>query len=151
MGARNARTASATFTRSTKQPDVQPEINVTPLVDVVLVLLIIFMVIAPALQEGVPVELPDASAFDAKKPDHEIEIALTADGQLHLEDQVISEPELLAAVRAEKERHHDAAIVLKADATLPYAKVRAVFAALSNAGNKGVSLRVAARRGEEET
>jgi biopolymer transport protein ExbD len=147
MAARNARNASATFTPTRKLPE--PEINITPLVDVVLVLLIIFMVIAPSMQDGVPVELPEASAFDAKKPDHEIEVAMTADGRLHLNDAELTEQELVLAVRAERDQHADAVVVLKADAALPYAKVREVFATLSGAGTKGVSLRVQKRRGGE--
>ena len=132
-----------------RRAGLAPEMNVTPLVDVVLVLLIIFMVIAPSMQDGVPVTLPEASSLDAKKPDHEIEVAMTADGKLHLDDAEVPEQALLAAVRARRDEHADATVVLKADATLPYARVRDVFAALSGAGMKGVSLRVAKRRGGE--
>ena len=90
------KSASATFTRSVKQPE--PEINVTPLVDVVLVLLIIFMVIAPNLQEGTPVVLPEIDAVDEEKHEDTIEVAMTADGKLWLEDE---ERTPLVADRAE--------------------------------------------------
>jgi biopolymer transport protein ExbD len=135
------------FTTTRKQPE--PEINVTPLVDVVLVLLIIFMVIAPSLQEGLPVVLPEAAAVDAKKPEHKIEIVMTSDGKLHLDDHELEEPALLAAVEAARQSRPDAVVVLKADAKLPYSRVRDVFASLSRAGMKGVSLKVASRRGGE--
>ena len=132
------------FTSTRTQPE--PEINVTPLVDVVLVLLIIFMVIAPSLQEGLPVLLPEATAVDTKKPDHKIEVVMTADGKLHFEENELEEEALLEAVRAAHERQADAAVVLKADASLPYARVREVFASLSKSGMKGVSLKVSTRR-----
>jgi biopolymer transport protein ExbD len=96
-----------------------------------------------------PVVLPEAVAVDAKKPEHKVEIVMTADGKLHLDDHELEVPALLAAVEAARQSRPDAVVVLKADAKLPYAQVRDVFASLSRAGMKGVSLKVASRQGGE--
>jgi biopolymer transport protein ExbD/biopolymer transport protein TolR len=120
-----------------------PEINVTPLVDVVLVLLIIFMVIAPAIVEGERVELPvilnpDKDARDMTP----IEVILTTHGALlvgreHIEPSQLK-PKLEAMHRADSNRQ----LIMKTDENIPYKKVRETFAVIQDIGFKGVSLKV---------
>lgn len=138
--------ASAT---SKPEAPLEPEINVTPLVDVVLVLLIIFMVIAPNLQEGTPVVLPEISTPDDKPKPEIIEVALTADRRLFLDDVETSREEVLGALTKAREATPDKPLVLKADAALPYGEVRELFASLQRLGFRNVSMKVAKRRGGE--
>ncbi len=111
-----------------------------------LVLLIIFMVIAPNLQEGTPVEMPEAKAVDDKTPEQMIEVVVTADARTHYDGKPLGADELAVVLTAERERHPDWPLVLKADATLPYSKVREVFAGLQRRGFTNVSLKVSKSR-----
>jgi biopolymer transport protein TolR len=126
-----------------------PIINVTPLVDVVLVLLIIFMVIAPALEHGERVELPSVSQPDKvqKGKLDPVTVTVGRGGSVYLEKTATTLAELpnqLADIHA---REPDRKIVLKGDGMLDYAKVRDVFAVVQNAGFGGVSLQVEKRGG----
>jgi biopolymer transport protein TolR len=122
---------------------VKNEINVTPLVDVVLVLLIIFMVVTPMLQRGKDVKLPEAKNIETENKDSEsIMVSVTTDKRIWLEaDQV--EPDALqakltetfAAVPGRK-------VLVKGDTTLTVAEVRKVMDRVRKAGGKGVSLAV---------
>jgi biopolymer transport protein TolR len=136
----SSRNARATFAKPAAQPE--PEINVTPLVDVVLVLLIIFMVIAPNLQEGTPVTLPIARTVDEKSAENGLEVVVTADGKLHLDKAEMSQEALVAELSSAREKDPTRPLVLKADAALPYEKIRDVFAMLQRRGFAGVSLKV---------
>ncbi|MDI3282348.1 biopolymer transporter ExbD [Polyangium sp. 15x6] len=127
---------------SKKQPE--PEINITPLVDVVLVLLIIFMVIAPELEHGERVELPTVIQPDENKSKLDpITVTLTARGNLFLEKEVLADvPALEARLKAMHGTEPDRRVVLKGDATVQYAKMRDAFAACQRAGYTGVALSV---------
>ncbi|NUO54720.1 MAG: biopolymer transporter ExbD [Polyangiaceae bacterium] len=143
------KSASATFTRSVKQPE--PEINVTPLVDVVLVLLIIFMVIAPNLQEGTPVVLPEIDAVDKEKHEDNIEIVMTADGKLWLDDKETTREAVLSELEKTHEARPERVLILKADAQLPYSTVRELFASIQKTGFRNVSLKVSTKNRDGET
>ena len=111
------------------RPAVMAEINVTPFVDVMLVLLIIFMVAAPLLTVGVPLELPKTAA-QAVQTDQEEPLALSIDGAgaLFLQEAPVADGELaprLAAVSAER---GSTRIYLRADGSVPYARVAQVMA-----------------------
>lgn len=132
---------------SKKRRDATPDINVTPLVDVVLVLLIIFMVIAPALEHGERVELPGILQPDQEQKGKLDPITVTVgrSGSVYLEKSLSSVealPSQLADLRA---REPDRRVVLKGDSAVDYAKVRDVFALVQNAGFVGVSLQVQKR------
>jgi biopolymer transport protein TolR len=118
------------------------EINVTPLVDVMLVLLIIFMVTAPLLTAGVPVELPDSRANALPQEPDQITISILADGQVYLDKEPVTEGTL--AVRLEAIPHGDGGkpplVTLRADAGLDYGRVMAVMGELNRAGFNSVSL-----------
>jgi len=138
--------AKAATSRPGKQPE--PEINVTPLVDVVLVLLIIFMVVAPNMQQEA-VRLPEVHKPDEKKLQNAIEIEMNAQGILLVEDQEVAREALVATVSALHAAKPERALVLKADAGLPYGRVRDVFGSLQRAGLTNVNLKVATHKREE--
>jgi biopolymer transport protein ExbD len=114
------------------RPQVRADINVTPLVDVVLVLLIIFMVVTPLIASGVAVDLP-RTAHHARKPDDgkDIIVSITSDKRFYVGTSRLTQlEELVQKVIAEKRRTPEKNIFLKADAKAPYGAVRAVMQAL---------------------
>ena len=118
------------------------DINVTPLVDVMLVLLIIFMVTAPLLSAGVPVNLPDANAKPLNQNPEEISISMAQDGMIYLGDTPL-EPGSLAQKLAEVPPAPDGKppqVVLRADRGLDYGRVMAVMGELNRAGFNAISL-----------
>ena len=121
------------------------DINVTPLVDVMLVLLIIFMVTAPLLVAGVPIDLPDSRANALEQEKEPVQISLDAEGQAFIDDAEVSMdalPAQLEAIRAERgEDNGDAPqVMLRADRSLDYGKVMLVMGELNRAGLNRVSL-----------
>ncbi|NVD45787.1 ExbD/TolR family protein [Qipengyuania atrilutea] len=118
------------------------EINVTPLVDVMLVLLIIFMVTAPLLTAGVPVELPESRANPLTNEQQSLVLSMDATGGIYLDDEQLGPGELpdrLVAITPDGSgRLPD--ITLRADRTLPYGNVMAVMGELNRAGFNSISL-----------
>jgi biopolymer transport protein TolR len=144
-------TAASSRKPRNKNP-VQPDINVTPLVDVVLVLLIIFMVIAPELEHGERVELPAITTPDPKsKPKLDpVTVTISAAGNYFLEKEPIKDVETLAErLKAEHQAEPERRIVLKGDSSLPYQKLRSTLATLQSAGLPGVALSVTRKGGEK--
>jgi biopolymer transport protein ExbD/biopolymer transport protein TolR len=132
-------------TKSGKQPE--PEINVTPLVDVVLVLLIIFMVIAPALNEGEHVELPAVQQPDTTKKDIDpVDVTLASNGSVLVDRERIAEETLRERLTALHEADPERRLLLKADQNIPWERVRATFATIQEIGFRGVSLKVLERK-----
>lgn len=118
------------------------EINVTPLVDVMLVLLIIFMVTAPLLNAGVPVDLPDSRAKALDQQPQQIELSLSRDGRLYLDQTEIALaalPDRLASVPRGTDGKPPL-VTLRADKTLDYGEVVAVMGELNRAGFNAISL-----------
>ncbi len=127
--------------RSNKQPE--PEINVTPLVDVVLVLLIIFMVIAPALNEGEHIELPSVMKADPKPKDlNPIDVTVALNGKVIVDKEPITQAEMESTLRRLHEADPERKLLLNTDERLPYESVRKNFAMLQKIGFKGISLKV---------
>jgi len=120
---------------------VKSDINVTPLVDVCLVLLIIFMVVTPLLQSGRPVQLPETGNPE-KMPEgaKQITVAIEQDGSVFLGDKWIPNDQLLATLQDIHERTPDKNVVIKADRRLKYAEVRKVMRSINQAGFPGVGL-----------
>ena len=121
---------------------VRSDINITPLVDVVLVLLIIFMVVTPMLQRGKSVELPKAKhaiAPQGEQPDP-LFISVTKDGNVYIEQdkQPAPKDDIVAAMKGANEAHKR--VMLKADIDTEYGRVRPVLDLASKAKLKGVSL-----------
>ncbi len=115
------------------------EINITPMVDVMLVLMIIFMVAAPMMTQGVQVALPkaDAKSIEQDKP---IEIILRRDGTVQVGSAVVPQEDLVARLQAIQEGRDSAAILLRADKDISYGSVMQVMAALQVAGMVDVGL-----------
>jgi biopolymer transport protein TolR len=119
------------------------EINVTPMVDVMLVLLIIFMVTAPLMMAGVPVKLPDSDAKPLNSVEKDpIELSLDAQGSVFLGDEPIAEADLPAriAALAPEAGQEPPQVYLRADTALDYGSVMRVMGALNRAGLNRVSL-----------
>jgi biopolymer transport protein TolR len=129
------------------------DINVTPLVDVMLVLLIIFMITAPLLVSGVPVDLPDSRAGALKQDTTPIQISLDRAGSVFIDEQAIGTDALavkLAAIR-DARRGDDPRVYVRADTTLDYGRVMRVVGEVSAAGFRKVALVSEGGTGPAET
>ena len=118
------------------------EINVTPMVDVMLVLLIVFMVAAPLLTSGVPVDLPKSDAKAISDEDNKpIEITVSKEGQLYIGDTQIKEERLLLQLRAMTEgSNDDRRIYIKGDSSIEYGQIMKIIGAINGAGFNKVAL-----------
>ena len=117
------------------------EINVTPFVDVMLVLLIIFMVAAPLLTVGVPVELPKTAAEALPSEQEEpLTITMTAEGAIQIQTTDVPEEDLVPRLRAIATERQDDKIFLRADGAIPYERVMQVMGALNAGGFASIGL-----------
>jgi biopolymer transport protein TolR len=116
------------------------DINMTPFIDVMLVLLIIFMVAAPLLTTGVTVDLPRASATALNVERKPIAVSLNEEGQLYVMDQPIADADLVAKLEAASQNDVDQRIYLRASKVVPYGRVAEIMAAVTSAGFKKVAL-----------
>lgn len=125
----------------------RPDINVTPLVDVVLVLLIIFMVVVPQLDSGAAIDLPVAESVDPESDlEHEpLVVSVTAQGDLFFERAPIDEAELLSALRAAHAAAPGRRLQIEGDRALPYRRARELFALWQSLGFPAVGLEVGTR------
>jgi biopolymer transport protein TolR len=135
------------WTRRAAAEGVRPDINVTPLVDVVLVLLIIFMVVAPQMDQDVPVDLPGIY-----NPDPEIETAMdpvklsvATAGEYYVNDEKLDLEGAIAVLAAEHAAEPLRRLVLRGDAKLTYGQVREILARSQQVGFPGMSLMVGER------
>jgi biopolymer transport protein TolR len=116
------------------------DINMTPFIDVMLVLLIIFMVAAPLLTTGVAVDLPKASASALNVERKPIAVSLNDQGQLFLMDEPIADADLVGKLQAASQSDADQRIYLRASKAVPYGRVAGIVAAVTTAGFKKVAL-----------
>ncbi len=120
---------------------VKSEINVTPLVDVVLVLLIIFMVITPMLQRGKPVQLPRAKMIsELKHGGDPILLSVTSDGRTFIDKKEVTRKDLAEALTSEMVAMPGSPVIVKGDKTLDYKTMREVIFEISKTRVIGVSL-----------
>ena len=123
------------------KPQAMSEINITPMVDVMLVLLIIFMVAAPLLTVGVPVELPKTAASALPTEQEEpLTITLTADGQMLIQATETVSEELIPKLRAIAAERSDDKVFLRADGAITYDRVMQVMGALNAGGFRNIGL-----------
>ena len=120
--------------------EIKGDINVTPLVDVCLVLLIIFMVVTPMLQQGVDVLLPEGP-HSVKKPGKEgdLIISVKQDGTVFVGQDWIPDAKLSAYLKAEHDKDPSRAVMMKADKRINFGKVRMVMKAANDANFTGVA------------
>ena len=116
------------------------EINVTPFVDVMLVLLIIFMVTAPMMMQGVDVNLPRTKTETITSEEERLVISITAKREIYLNEYKISLDSLQKKLRAIFQNRPDRAVFLRADQTLPYGFVMEVMAAVRQSGIKRMGM-----------
>src|SRR5215203_7246945 len=129
--------------RSRRRHGVMSEINVTPMVDVMLVLLIIFMVSAPLLTVGVPIDLPQTQASSLDQADKEpLAISVNTDGKVFLQNTEIKLDELVPKLQAISQARggNDERINVRGDKTVDYGTVMKVMGRLSAAGFRKVAL-----------
>jgi len=139
MGAGVVRKGRGRGGRAKAQP--MAEINVTPFVDVMLVLLIIFMVAAPLLTVGVPLELPKTAAQSVPaEPDEPLSVSVTPEGPIMVMSTEVPEDELITRLRAVAEERQSDKIYLRADGQIPYARIMEVMGALNAAGFNNIVL-----------
>ena len=116
------------------------EINVTPFVDVMLVLLIIFMVAAPLMVQGVPLELPKSSASklgSLKKP---MVVSMAPDGKLYIRDEEVARDALVSRLMAIKSQEGDGVVYVRADRKMAYGDVMELLGKVGESGFARVSL-----------
>jgi len=117
------------------------EINVTPFVDVMLVLLIIFMVAAPLLTVGVPIELPETAATPLQQEEQEpLTVAMTADGGIMVQNSEVPRDRLVTLLTSVAGERSDGKVFLRADGQVSYSDVMQVMGALNAAGFRNIGL-----------
>jgi len=125
------------------------EINVTPFVDVMLVLLIVFMVTAPLLTVGVPVDLPKTQAQSIADPDEPLVISVNAEGQIYIQDSEVELNKLVPRLRAITESKPDTRIFVRGDRAIAYGRIMQVMGTVNVAGFKRVALIAELPKGDE--
>lgn len=131
---------SVFLNNSSDDPGPLSEINITPFVDVMLVLLVIFMVTAPLLESGIPVELPRASAKAIPKTEEPVTLTLTKEGRIFLNRREVLFSSLKDNLVQFFGSRQEKQIYIRADGTLPYALVAQAMAAVKMAGINKIGL-----------
>ncbi|MEQ8604609.1 MAG: protein TolR [Marivibrio sp.] len=135
------------FNRTRYRP--MSDINVTPFVDVMLVLLIVFMVTAPLLTVGVPVDLPETRAASLNDAEEPLVLTVDREGVVYIQETAIEEANLIARLRAVTGNNPDVRIFVRGDSQIRYGRVMEVMGQLSAAGFSKVAL-LARLPGQEE-
>jgi biopolymer transport protein TolR len=123
-----------------KRSPAMSEINVTPFVDVMLVLLIVFMVTAPLLTVGVPVDLPKTRAPALGQDKEPLSITVSKDGKIYLQKEVVAEDALVPKLQAISQNGYDQRIFVRGDKTVDYGRVMVVMGLLASAGFTHIGL-----------
>ncbi|MFD2204104.1 protein TolR [Kiloniella antarctica] len=129
---------SRRWNRSNRKP--MSDINVTPFVDVMLVLLIVFMVTAPLLTVGVPVDLPKTQAKTLNASEEPLVITVNAKGELFIQEAKIEEDQLVPRLNAITENKPDTRVYVRGDKTIDYGRVMQVMGLVNRAGYDRVAL-----------
>ncbi|MBT3333035.1 MAG: protein TolR [Rhodospirillaceae bacterium] len=116
------------------------EINVTPFVDVMLVLLVVFMITAPLLTVGVPIDLPKASASNLQGNEEPLTVSINGNGNIFLQETLVKSDELVARLLAIAENRTSRRIFVRGDRSVDYGAVMAVMGSLNAAGFNKVAL-----------
>ena len=127
-------------TSSSRDSTTISQINVTPLVDVMLVLLVIFMVTAPIIQQGVQVNLPQAKAAAIPSTEQLLVVSIAKNGKIYLNDNVMTLDELGSKIRAIRANEADKQVYVRADQDVRYGLVMKTIAELKQAGIERVGM-----------
>jgi biopolymer transport protein ExbD len=132
---------------------IKPHMNVTPLVDVVLVLLIIFMVVIPAMEQGLQIDVPGIVNADEEEKNavDPFLLSVAANGQMYFENTAMPADRFEEFLREANAREPSRRLVLRGDRTVSYEHVRSLLAIVRHIGFPGVSLRVNQRPGDVTT
>ncbi len=133
-------TIQRTSRRRRKNRALMSDINVTPFVDVMLVLLIIFMVTAPLLTVGVQVDLPDTKAGAVSGQDEPLAVSVDAGGQIYIQDTAVDLDTLVPRLHAITGNNPDIRIFVRGDKAINYGRVMAVMGQINAAGYRRVAL-----------
>lgn len=127
--------------RGSRNIKIAPDINITPLVDVMLVLLIIFMLTAPMLVSGINVDLPETSSAPiAGGQDQPLVVSIDAAGDIYIIDSKVASSQLVSKLIAITKEKRDTRIFVKGDKNLPYGKIVHLMAEIQAAGFSKVAL-----------
>ena len=140
VGAARAGRGGRGHRRRGRHHGLMSEINVTPFVDVMLVLLIIFMVAAPLLTVGVPIDLPETQAKALNADTQPITISVNQSGQIHLQETEIPMEEVVPKLQAIAKTGYEERIFIRGDKMADYGTVMKVMAVISSAGFKNIGL-----------
>jgi len=124
------------------------EINITPMVDVMLVLLIIFMITAPLLVAGVPVELPSTSAAKVSQPKKPMIVSLGPDGAIYIREDQVTVDTLVPRLQALRQAEGDTVVYVRGDKNRPYGEVMEILGRVGQSGYARVSLLSQPKAGE---
>jgi biopolymer transport protein TolR len=116
------------------------EINVTPFVDVMLVLLIVFMITAPLLTVGVPIDLPETQAKQLEGDSEPITVSIRADGKIYLQDAEVDADKLVATLQAIARNGLNERVFVRGDRSADYGTIMRVMGRLNSAGYKKIGL-----------
>ena len=130
-----------------RREQVTPDINVTPLVDVMLVLLVVFMVTAPLLTVGVPVDLPQTQAAPINEPKEPLTITVNKEGAVYIQETTVPVDALVPRLQAITGANPDAVVYVRGDKEINYGRVLEVMSLISSAGFRKVSLVAEAPKG----
>ncbi len=126
--------------RARRSRALMSEINVTPFVDVMLVLLVVFMITAPLLTVGVAIDLPKTTVPEIPGQDEPLAVSIDARGKIFLQDTEVTLEELAPRLLAVIERKRDARIFVRGDKGIDYGRVMAVMGTLHEAGFRRIAL-----------
>ena len=116
------------------------EINVTPMVDVMLVLLVIFMITAPLMTSGVNVDLPKANAAAIAQDSEPLTVSIAADSKVYLQETAMELPDLVAKLQAASQNNPDRRIFVRGDKDVPYGRIIEVMGTITQGGFTKVAL-----------
>lgn len=140
MSAASGAKSSGRRGRRARKHGAIAEINMTPFIDVMLVLLIIFMVAAPLIATGVPLDLPQTGAKAINVDQKPVTIAIDSKGQIFLQDQPTLEPDLVMKLQGLAKQGFDERIYVRGDRQVDYGRVASVMSTITSAGFKRVAL-----------
>jgi biopolymer transport protein TolR len=140
VGAQGAGGGGRRRNRRARKHGAIADINMTPFIDVMLVLLIIFMVAAPLIATGVPIDLPQTAAKPINIDQKPLTISITQKGEIFMQDAAVSDAELLPRLQAAAKQGFDERIYVRGHKQVDYGRVATVMSAVTAAGYKRVAL-----------